>query len=553
MSYSHFSAYAFSDRVLALTKELVQQPSISGTTQENQMADLICTILLRNPYFKAYPLSIKRIPLKNDPLNRCAIVAMLEKKPSTKQATILLSHYDVVGVDDFGLYKEEAFHPEALQKQLKEEQEGYLDEAARVDLHSNDYLFGRGSMDMKAGLAMQLSIMEDIARDEESTENICLVAVPDEEKLSLGMFAAVEELAKLQESGWQFSACICSEPNFSAYPNDFKKYIYTGSTGKLLPFIYCLGRETHVGQPLEGINASVMAAQLAVEMEWSDAFSDQLNGESSPSPTCLRIRDLKETYDVQTPNESYLFYNVLTLHSSPELVMEKVKRACEQASEAIYKRLVKHRLAFGTDALAQAVPQPKVYTIAELYQRGIEKFGTGFKQSYETILHDSIRDNETFTEQTLSIARHLSTYFLDQAPFYLLLLQPPYYPHVKLNEKEDQLLLTLTNDLQKIGTESFQESIVLKTFFPGLSDVSYLRSHGETQVETTLDTFMPLYQQNYHIPMAAIQQLNIPTINVGPFGKDAHKRTERLQLSYSTKVAPVLLRYATKQLANNRF
>lgn len=131
-----------------------------------------------------------------------------------------------------------------------------------------------------------------------------------------------------------------------------------------------------------------------------------------------------------------------------------------------------------------------------------------------------------------------------------MLLQPPYYPHVKLNEKEDQALLALTNDLQKIGTESFQESIVLKTFFPGLSDVSYLRSQGETKVETTLDTFMPLYQQNYHIPMEAIQQLNIPTINVGPFGKDAHKRTERLQLSYSTKVAPVLLRYATQQLAN---
>ncbi len=116
MSYSHYNTYAYSDRVLALTKELVQQPSISGTIQENQMADLICTILMRNPYFNAHPSSIKRIPLKQDPLNRCAVVAMLEKKPSTKQATILLSHYDVVGVDDFGLYKEEAFQPEALKK-----------------------------------------------------------------------------------------------------------------------------------------------------------------------------------------------------------------------------------------------------------------------------------------------------------------------------------------------------------------------------------------------------------------------------------------------------
>ncbi|MFB4212100.1 M20/M25/M40 family metallo-hydrolase [Shouchella sp. JSM 1781072] len=549
MSYSHFQAYPHSDRVLELTKELVHQPSISGTTQENQMADLIHSILLRNPYFQKHPDNVKQIPLKGDPLNRIAIVAMLDKNALSKRATILLSHFDVVGVDDFGLYKEEAFKPVQLQQRLLQEQEGFLDEDARKDLHSNDYLFGRGSMDMKAGLAMQLSIMEDIANDEHSKENICLVAVPDEEKLSLGMFAAVEELERYQQAGWEFSACICSEPNFSAYPNDFNKYIYTGSTGKLLPFIYCLGRETHVGQPLEGINASVMAAQLAVEMEWSDTFSDQLDGESSPSPTCLRIRDLKETYDVQTPNESYLFYNVLTLHSSPEAVMEKVKQACLHASEAIYERLVNHRLAFGTDALAAAVPQPKVYTITELYERGIEKYGISFKQSYETIIEESIAENDNFTDQTLTVARNLSSYFLDLAPFYLLLLQPPYYPHVKLDETKDDAILQLTKSLQHIGTESFQESIVLKTFFPGLSDVSYLRSKGDERAETTLTTFMPLYNKNYLIPIQAIQKLNVPTINVGPFGKDAHKRTERLQLSYSTKVAPVLLRYATKHLA----
>ncbi|WP_054709594.1 hypothetical protein [Bacillus sp. JCM 19041] len=273
-------------------------------------------------------------------------------------------------------------------------------------------------MDMKAGLAMQLSVMEDVAADPTSKANLCLVAVPDEEKLSLGMFAAVGELEKLYNHGWRFNACVCSEPNFSAYPNDWNKYVYTGSTGKLLPFIYCLGRETHVGQPLEGINASVMAAQLAVEMEWSEAFSDEENGESSPSPTCLRIRDLKDTYDVQTPNESYLFYNVLTLHSGPDQVMQAVKEACVQASRLIHGRLVKHRSVFGNEAMAEAVPEPTVYTLPELYELGLKKYGESFEQAYAQLLKDSMESGD-YSAQTLALARGISTYSLIKHHFIL--------------------------------------------------------------------------------------------------------------------------------------
>ncbi|WP_054709595.1 hypothetical protein [Bacillus sp. JCM 19041] len=135
--------YPHAERVLALTKELVHQPSISGTTQEIDMAETIHAILKRNPYFQKNPSHIKQVPLEKDPLGRVAIVAMLTKEPERKEATVLLSHFDVVGVDDFGLYKEDAFLPEQLMSRLLAEQEGYLDNDARKDLESGDYMFGR--------------------------------------------------------------------------------------------------------------------------------------------------------------------------------------------------------------------------------------------------------------------------------------------------------------------------------------------------------------------------------------------------------------------------
>ncbi len=101
--------YPHGDRVLALTKELVHQPSISGTDQENKMMELICTILQRNLYFKNNLSHIKKVPLKDDQQKRHAVVAMQIKDPANKNVTVLLSHYDVVGVDDFGMYKDAAF------------------------------------------------------------------------------------------------------------------------------------------------------------------------------------------------------------------------------------------------------------------------------------------------------------------------------------------------------------------------------------------------------------------------------------------------------------
>lgn len=38
-----------------------------------------------------------------------------------------------------------------------------------------------------------------------------------------------------------------------------------------------------------------------------------------------------------------------------------------------------------------------------------------------------------------------------------------------------------------------------------------------------------------------MQKLDLPVLDIGSFGKDAHKFTERIEKEYSFKIAPILV------------
>ncbi len=53
---------------------------------------------------------------------------------------------------------------------------------------------------------------------------------------------------------------------------------------------------------------------------------------------------------------------------------------------------------------------------------------------------------------------------------------------------------------------------------------------------------LPLWQHGYELPLASMQQFKVPVFNVGPWGRDAHKWTERLDFDYAYHVALDFLR-----------
>ncbi len=534
-------------KIRTLVNRLVEVPSISGTTGEIKMAETIIEIVKEIPYFQEHPEYIINMPVEGDPLNRYSVGALFKGSSTSKKTIVLLSHFDTVGIEDFGYMKPYAFQPEVYTEKLRTELFDTLDEEAKADLSNENWLFGRGVMDMKAGLAIQLAVLSELTLQENFDGNVLLLATPDEEKSSKGMFAAIPHLNELREQyGLEYTVCICSEPNFSAYPGDRSKYIYTGAVGKLLPLILCVGKETHAGEPIEGINAGWMAAEMTNRMELSEAFVDRVGDEKSPPPTCLKISDLKVQYDVQTPSLAYILYNVLTLTQTPADVLSKITQIAEESAASIYAKVTQKYELFNQNDRPIKVSRPSVYTYSELYEKGVKQFGADFSEKIDATLTEGIRTNLDSQSLSVKIAEEMGKFFIEEAPFYLIMFAPPYYPHVYLDADsgQERSLLAVVEKVVRNAEELYNEEIDVKSFMTGLSDVSYCRILNHNEVVPTLESNMPLWANQYNIPIDDIIRLNLPTINIGPFGKDAHKRSERLELDFSTKVAPNLLKNA---------
>ncbi|UOQ48679.1 M20/M25/M40 family metallo-hydrolase [Gracilibacillus caseinilyticus] len=532
-----------------LITRLVNIPSITNTDGENQMGNEIFSILEEMPYFKANLSHLYRIPLENDPLSRFSVAGLLKGNGDSNKTIILLSHYDVVGVEDYGNLKDHAFDPVKIKKILRDQYVDTLAEEVKVDLQSDHWLFGRGIMDMKAGLAIQLAVLYELSQQKDFDGNILLLATPDEETNSKGMLAAIPFLNRTkQEHQLTYELCICSEPNFAAYPGDRSNYVYKGSVGKVLPIVMSVGKETHVGEPLEGMNAGWMLTEVVQQMEWSELFTETIEGENNPPPTCLQMRDLKKRYDVQTIGMAYAMYNILTLAQTPLAVLTKLKAVIEHAAEQLHEKalLQYNKFKQGERPHFYNVKQPVVYEFQELYRMGVQQFGAHFEETIQETIYTSQEKGCDDREITIEVAEVVCEFFVDRAPFFVIMLAPPYYPHVSLDSTKpaDQKIAKCVSDLIEQHNREWKETLLPKQFFTGLSDVSYCRIANIEQVLPTLEANMPLWGKTYSIPVEEIAALDVPTINVCPYGKDAHKRTERLDVQYTAEVAPLVLKQA---------
>ena len=164
-------------RMLSDTKRLVSAKSISGTELERSGAERIMELLDELDYFKQHKENVYKQPIAGDPFGRCIIAALLEGGKKSKNTIILTGHYDVVDVDGYAQLKDIAFDVDEITKRINELP---LDEDAKRDADTGEWIFGRGTADMKFGHALIIELLRHYSESENLTGlngNLLYVAV----------------------------------------------------------------------------------------------------------------------------------------------------------------------------------------------------------------------------------------------------------------------------------------------------------------------------------------------------------------------------------------
>ncbi len=522
------------EKLRNLLCELVSWNSITLTEGERLFAPKLIDKIREIEYFQKRP---SHLQMHDAGLGR-AVVTALYKHPAATETVVLISHFDTVQTEEYGALEPMAYFPEELTAYLMEHPEE-LPEGARADLETGKYLFGRGTMDMKMGLALHMQLIER-ASLEEWPINLLLTAVPDEEVNSAGMRAAVPHLVRIREEyGLNYKLFLNSEPSFSQSPTDIDEYIYSGTIGKIMPAALFYGKETHVGEPMKGITANYIASYLTQRMEFNPLFCETDKGESTPVPVSLQQKDLKMSYSTQTPYRAVALYNVFLFKRSASEIMDLFEQVANEAMSALnesYKVICDREQVLGVGPV-------KVLRYEQLLEYAINKLGkekvNQLKQ--EVLLQEEWDDRE----KSLRIVDNLMIACQELAPATVLLFAPPYYPAVNTS---DNVLISEAVETLKASAEAFQNTVKQIHYFNGICDFSYVNYEDEGNGWTAFESNTPVWGETYSIPFEDMAKLKGPVLNVGPFGKDPHQKTERLHIDSAFVEMPVMLETLIKSL-----
>ncbi|WP_086428056.1 M20/M25/M40 family metallo-hydrolase [Staphylococcus cornubiensis] len=509
-----------------LLKQLVAHSSVTHSEGEQSFPYLVKEKLLSLDYFKSHPEQIHLVPTQE---GRHAVVALYQGATSQKAITCI-SHFDTVGIEDFGLFQSEAFDMDALTATFKAHLNDFDDEV-QEDIQSGQYLFGRGSMDMKPGLMLHMSLIEK-AILEAWDINLILMTVPDEEVTSKGMHAAVAYLDTLcQQHHLEIALHLNSEPTFQQQGNDIH-YFYSGSIGKIMPGVFVNGRETHVGTPALGLSSNFVMSHILQEIEYSHQFQETFEGEVTPFPVTLKLNDIKQHYDVQTPFRTVALFNLfLFKHNANDVFKqfnEAVKEGMDKAWHAYKERMTTEDVA--------PLPQLQLMSYQELYQYACKHHGEHVVQG---IVDRVIQNEQEPHQQSIMIIDELIRLCKSLSPTVITFYAPPYYPAT--NASFHPLVEAINDTITNTAKQQFNRVSKRIHYFNGISDLSYVAPSPNGSGFDAFRDHTPVFGQTYHIPFEAIERIQAPFLNCGPIGKDAHKVTERLHQQSAFEELPVML------------
>lgn len=539
------SKWQTKEQLTDLLCNLVNIPSVTGSEAEKELPFYVVDQLRTLPYYQQHPDHVRANPTGDER----HFVTALVKKEGVSDTIILVSHFDVVDVEDYGAWQTHSFDPKTLTP-LFHEHQADMSADVQQDIRSGNWLFGRGTMDMKCGLTLHISMIEQACAGA-FNGNILLLTVPDEEVNSVGMRAAVPALLAIaKEYGLTYKTVLNSEPMFTRFPGDQNKYVYTGSIGKVLPGFLCYGKETHVGEPFAGLNGNYMASQITCELELNTSFCEIVDGEAAPPPTNLIQKDLKKEYSVQIPHRAVTLFNLFLLEKRMEDVVEPLLAAARNVAERIKQTYANHSSQFAAynDPFTPRPLSINVMTYEELLTYATNTYGEDKlrRMQADTLASRGDKDDRDIT---IELVDQLSILCKELSPMIVLFFAPPYYPAV--SSRNNPLIKRTVAEMESYAREQHQVSLVNQNYFGGISDLSYVGLQYPAASMRPLVANMPLWNKGYSIPLQELEEFDVPVLNFGPVGRDAHQWTERLDVDYAFDTLMDMLPRCIQSLLTN--
>ena len=546
------------DDVRRFTERLVAVNSVSPGAGEVACAQEILTLLTEDGCGDTYTAS-GLDPVEGDAHHRVNAYAFIQG--ASPRTVVLLGHFDTVETGDYGPLEAWARQPDELWARREMLAAFTPGLAENLAAYPDDVMMGRGTIDMKSGVAANIAIIRHLAarnREHPLPLSVVFLATPDEENESVGVLQAARFLLRLREErGLEYLGAINTDYTTARYTGDDHRYIYTGTVGKLLPSFLVVGRESHVGEPFSGVDANLLAAELIGDLSMNPSLCDHVRGQSTPPPVTLHAADLKTHYDVQLPFAAYFYLNVLTFDTTPERLLDLMR---QRAKAALSRTLIRIDTAEREWIVTQANNnwQPRatprsgaVLTWRELRAGCVEKLG---EDAVAAALDGAWRQLPTDVdsrERSMRLTHALWTLSGREGPAVVLYYSPPYYPHIAATP------CPLHEAVAQVAAAHLDLNLRVEEFYPFISDMSYLRLDATDDL-SALTANMPVWRPegasaragDYALPLAQVSALDMPIVNFGPYGAGAHQRGERLVMSYSFETLPRLLLETIERLGS---
>jgi arginine utilization protein RocB len=536
------------EKIIAILDSLVRIPSVTESVHESDAAFWIHDRLAELQYFKDHPenLMLVETPLEGAHNKLFSLVARVDASQKTDRTVLMVSHFDVVGVGVYGENEKHAFDPRALEKIY-----GSADGSGRV-------MWGRGVMDMKCGVALEIDILEEFAENRDLFDvNIVVTFVGDEENVSAGMRGVLPVLTDMQRGGTEFLAALNTEPGEAGCIGRSGPMAYTGTLGKLMPGFYIKGLEAHVGNDFCGFSSALAMAHIINYAEGRPDFADSLNGEFQPSWVCLNCGVMKGGYSVTLPDRAYAYFNCFTATNAPASVMEQMRETAERALKSAVEHHIRsyegirHDLSDEDKKIAERLRSSiKVFDLSEFIKLAEKVHGKELLTDEINQFIDGLKPGDV-RDRGIAVVDKIARLSKIPGPYAVCFFLPPWMPVrvPDLGDERDVALLGVVDSIkEKLKKEHGLDLAVLQ-LFSGLCDLSYAGGKiSEDDLHTYADN-VPGWGRIYDIPLEEMQSLGLSVLNLGPSGEDAHRETERLYLDYSTDILPELLRDTIREIS----